>query len=190
MDVRILLISKRESPPTTKANKACSAGKPVAHFWRTHVASIPKKVSEERTGKPVAETLITQFQENLTQPSRTKTRIARQPTARNRQSNKARCDGYVIKKKRTHDARHGLSMRQCMYYKAHDMLRKARKHKRGVTKPFWKDGTMMTNTASLCRILGGLKNRSFNMMQSHWKIIPAWLDGKKEVGTENPGTFL
>ena len=59
-----------------------------------------------------------------------------------------------------------------------------------VTKPFWKDGTMMTNTASLCQALGGLRNRSFNMMQSHCKITLTWLHGKKEVGTENPGNFL
>ena len=39
--------------------------------------------------------------------------------------------GYVIKKKNpTHGARHGPSVRQ-MYCKAHDMLRKARKHKSG-----------------------------------------------------------
>ena len=35
------------------------------------------------------------------------------------------------KKKPTHGARHGPSVRQCMYYKAHDMLRKSRKHKSG-----------------------------------------------------------
>ena len=85
----------------------------------------------------------------------------------------------------THGARHGPPMRQCMYYKAHDMLWKARKHKSG-----GKDGTRMTNTASLCQMLSGLRNRSFNMMQSHWEIIPTWLHGKKEVGTENPGNCL
>ena len=36
------------------------------------------------------------------------------------------------------------------------------------------------NTESLCRILGGLKNRLNNM----------WLQLKKEVGTRNPGKFL
>ena len=43
---------------------------------------------------------------------------------------------------------------------------------------------MMTNTVSLCQILGGLRNRSFNTMKSHRKIIPTWLQGKKEVETE------
>ena len=59
-----------------------------------------------------------------------------QPTERNRQLNKARYDllsipGYVIKKNPTYGARHGPSVRQCMCYKAHDMLVKARKHKSG-----------------------------------------------------------
>ena len=59
-----------------------------------------------------------------------------QPTERNRQLNKARYDvlsisGCVTKKNLTHAARHGPSMRQTMYHTAHDMLRKARKHKRG-----------------------------------------------------------
>ena len=59
-----------------------------------------------------------------------------QLTERNRQLNKARYDvlsisGYAIKKNPTHGARHGQPMRQCMYFKAHDMLRKARKHKSG-----------------------------------------------------------
>ena len=58
-----------------------------------------------------------------------------------------------------------------------------------VTKPFWKDGTMMTNTASLCQISGGLRSRSNNMTQLHWKIILTWLQLKKEVGTINPGKF-
>ena len=39
--------------------------------------------------------------------------------------------GYVIQKNPSHGARHGRSMRQTMYFKAHDMLRKARKHKSG-----------------------------------------------------------
>ena len=40
------------------------------------------------------------------------------------------------------------SMRRYMYHKAHEMLKKARKHN-------WTDGTTMTNTASLWQILGG-----------------------------------
>ena len=50
--------------------------------------------------------------------------------------------GYVIEKNPTHGARHGPSVRQCMYYKAHDMLKKARKHKSGCYKTIlerWRD---------------------------------------------------
>ena len=59
-----------------------------------------------------------------------------QPAGRNRQLNKARYDvlsipGYVIKRNPSRGAGYGPSMRQCMYFKAHDMLRKARKHKSG-----------------------------------------------------------
>ena len=61
MDVRILQFPKRENPPTKTSNRACIAGKPVAHISSTHVASIPKKVSKVSTRKLVAVTLITEF---------------------------------------------------------------------------------------------------------------------------------
>ena len=211
MYARILLIPKRENPPTITANTASSTGKPVAHFSRTHVASIPEKISDGSTGELGAETLIAEFQVYLIQPFTKKIRIARkpvkrliqqfenhpnressiqdlnkteefnpfseksqelnteyfelcetsskiqcpdcalyweagiiyftggkcmQPTERNRQLNKARYDvlpipGYVIKKNPTHGARHGHPVRQTMYHKAHDMLKKACKHKSG-----------------------------------------------------------
>ena len=117
------------------------------------------------------------------------------PTERNRQLNKARYDvlsilGYVIKKNPTHGARHGTSVRQCMYYKAWYAEEKPASTKVVITTTFWTDGTMMTNTASLCQILGGLRNRSFNTMTSHWKTTPTWLHGKEEVGTRSHGQFL
>ena len=54
-----------------------------------------------------------------------------QPTAMNRQYNKDRYDsmsipGYVIKKNQSRGPRHGQSIRQIMYHKARDMLRKAK----------------------------------------------------------------
>ena len=58
-----------------------------------------------------------------------------QPSERNRRLNKASYDvlsipGYVIKKKILHmEPDHGPSVRQ--YYKAHEMLMKAHKHKNG-----------------------------------------------------------
>ena len=38
---------------------------------------------------------------------------------------------YIVKQNPTHGARHGTPMRQCMYYKAHAMLKTARKHRSG-----------------------------------------------------------
>ena len=59
-----------------------------------------------------------------------------QPSERNRQLNKDRFDslsilGYVIKKNQSRGPRHGQSMRQVMYPKACDMLRKAKLPKNG-----------------------------------------------------------
>ena len=59
-----------------------------------------------------------------------------QPAAMNRQYNKDRYDslsipGYVIKKNQSRGPRHGQSMRQTMYHKARDMLRKAKLPKNG-----------------------------------------------------------
>ena len=67
---RQILIPKRENPPTITANKASNTGKLVAHFLRTHVASIPETVSEVSKGKLVAVTLSTEFQVYLIQPSK------------------------------------------------------------------------------------------------------------------------
>ena len=79
-----------------------------------------------------------------------------QLTERNRQLNKARYDvlsipGYVDKKNPTHGARHGPSVRQAMYHKAQDMLRKARKHKSGGYKTIlerWHDDDKHRNSLS------------------------------------------
>ena len=100
----------------------------------THVVSIPEKVSDVSSEKPVAVTLITEFQVYLTQPSRKKTRIARKPSKD---------------------------------------FQQFENHPNRSTKPFWKDGTMLTNTVSLCQMLVALRNRSFNTMKSQRKTIPA-----------------
>ena len=59
-----------------------------------------------------------------------------QPTSMNRKYNKDRYDslsipGYLIKKNQSRGLRHGQSMRQIIYHKAHDMLRKAKLRKNG-----------------------------------------------------------
>ena len=215
MEVRIHRIPMRKNPPTIKAKSVCT-GKLVAHFSRIHVVNTPERVSDISAGKPVAETLATEFQVFLTPPfskwaqiakkqlngwfnnlkiirtetcchktsrkrrrsihsvksritwspiwaipkSSSSTRLLRrnnariapwnlevgifygkcgkclQPTEGNRQMNKQRFDvlsipGYVIKKDHFHGARHGPSMRPTMYFKAHDILRKARSNKNG-----------------------------------------------------------
>ena len=65
-------------------------------------------------------------------------------------------------------AKHGASERQRMYYKAKDMLQKARQPKHGGYNTILE----MTKIASLCQKLGGLKNKLFSMTNLHWKITP------------------
>ena len=77
MDVRILLISKREHPSTIKAMKAKCTGKLVAHISRTRVTSISNRTAERSTRKLVAVTLVTEFKVYLTQQFRKKTLIAK-----------------------------------------------------------------------------------------------------------------
>ena len=55
-----------------------------------------------------------------------------------------------------------------------------------IVKLFWKDGFGMSNTASLCQILDGLKKRLNNVTL----LIPTWLHLKKEVDMKIPGRFL
>ena len=114
---------------------------------------------------------------------------------KNRQWNKARYDvlsipGYDIKKKS-----YPRSQTWNIYAAVHVLqgtwnAEDSPQAQKVVTKTFCTDGTMMTNTASLCQILGGLRNRSFNTMKSQWKTIPSWPHGKKDVGTRNPGQIL
>ena len=78
-----------------------------------------------------------------------------QPSERNRELNKARYDalsipGYVIKE-RILPTEHGPFVPQCVFCKAHDMLRKARKHKSGGYKSTldrWHDDDKYRNSLS------------------------------------------
>ena len=56
-----------------------------------------------------------------------------------------------------------------------------------VTQTFWTDGSMMTNAANICQILGGRRKTSFKTMKSHWKAIPTLQQDKKEGRTRNHG---
>ena len=53
-----------------------------------------------------------------------------------------------------------------------------------VTKPFWKDDTRMTNTASLCQMLGGQRSRFFSMTNLHWKTTPILQQERKNSERE------
>ena len=64
----------------------------------------------------------------------------------------------LSKKNPTHGASHGQSMRQTMYYKAHDMLRKARKHKSEGYENIL-DRWLKDDKYRLCQILGGLRKQ-------------------------------
>ena len=55
------------------------------------------------------------------------------------------------------------------------------------TKPFWKDATRTTNTASLCQKLSGLKSRLFNMTNLHWKTTLILQQERKELETRKVG---
>ena len=260
-DVRIHRVLMLENPPTIKENTV-RTGKPVAHFSRTRVGSIPEKVSDGGIGKPVAVTFSTEFHVFLTLPSKKKIRIARKPskdwfncsritrtgTREYRIWTKLKTSIRSVKRrswspiwairksssfptllvrynalialyigKRAISTAHAANAcrpqkgidswtRQdttscqfpAMFSKrilpmVPDMDHLGRpcttKHmicwgkpectKVVVTKPFWKDGTMMTNTASLCQISGGLRGRSNNTTQLHWKINLTWLQLKK-----------
>ena len=79
-----------------------------------------------------------------------------QPTEKSRQVNKDRFDilsipGHVIKKNQSRGPRHGQSMRQIMYHKARDMLRKAK---------LPKNGSRETILERWCTELGRRKNQT------------------------------
>ena len=88
-----------------------------------------------------------------------------QPAERNRQLNQERFDvlsilGYVVKENPAHSARHGPSVRQTMYVKEHDVLRKARSNKNGIVQLFWPVGTGMTKNRKSLSDTGWTKEQS------------------------------
>ena len=113
------------------------------------------------------------------------------PSQSTKKLDKKNCDalpipGYVIRKNLTHGVQHGASERQRMYFKAKEMLQKARQPKHGGYKTILGDGTMMTNTARLCQKLGG-QSRLFSMTNLHWKITPVLQQKSIELVTRKFG---
>ena len=58
-----------------------------------------------------------------------------------------------------------------------------------VTGTFWTDGIKMTNTASLCQILGGLEERTIQYDETALEEHSSYMTRKKSERA-NPGTFL
>ena len=58
-----------------------------------------------------------------------------------------------------------------------------------VTGTFGTDGTKMTNTASLCQTLLGMRKVWFNTTKTLWKTIATLQQNKKEVGTRKHRNF-
>ena len=105
-----------------------------------------------------------------------------QPTAMNRHYNKDRFDtlsipGYVIKKNQSGGPRHGQSMRQIMrqimYYKARDMLRKAKLPKDGSCETIlerWQTDATYQKSLSAERWTEE-KIKEYDARQRNWEIV-------------------
>ena len=116
------------------------------------------------------------------------------PTEKNWQFNKDRFDtlsipGYVIKKNQSRDARHDQSLRQTMYHKARDMLRRPKMQRMVIAKLFLKGGTRTQKISRMCLNTDGQKNKSDNTTHLHWKTIPMKLHLKKGDGRRT-GTLM
>ena len=113
-----------------------------------------------------------------------------QPTERNRQLNKARYDvmsipSYAIKTNPIHGAGHGPTVRQTMYHKAHDMLRKARRHKSGGYKTILERWPHDDRYHKSLSDIGWTEDPITQYDSIALKTIPTWLRERK-----NPVNFL
>ena len=112
-----------------------------------------------------------------------------QLSERNRQLNKDRFDslsipGCMIKKNQSRGPTHDPSMRQTMYHKARDMLRKAKVPKNA--KLFWEVVSQMQSIKSHCPMKVGQKRKSDSTTHLSWKTIPMKLHVQK--GHDGKGT--
>ena len=99
-----------------------------------------------------------------------------QPSERNRQLNKDRYDslsisGNVMKKNQSRGPRHGQSMRQVMYHKARDMLRKAKLPKNGSCETILERCHTDADNQSRSLMKDGQKRKLKNTRWP-WKTIP------------------
>ena len=207
MDVRIRLIQMRENPPTIKANTVCTENHPnrvsmIKDLNRTEEFNPFSEESKELI-TDIGNTGILELYETSCEIQCPDSAFyweagivcctggtCMHPTERHRQMNKERFDvlsipGSVIKKIPSHGARHGPSVRQTMYFRAHYMLRKARSNKNGNCKPilerwtekwrftrhcstqfafivWWRNGTTVKNSSQ------NPKKRQFS--RTKWKL--------------------
>ena len=80
-------------------------------------------------------------------------------------------DSWKQKKNQSHGLRHGQTMRQIMYHKARDMLKREEPNfQRTVhAKSFWKDGTQMQTIRSRSLLKFGQKIKLKSTTHSPWK---------------------
>ena len=98
--------------------------------------------------------------------------------------------GSVIKKNPSHGARHGTSMRQTMYFKAHDMLRKARNKNMALIKIILERWYRDEQHRKSLSCIGWTEEQIKLCDALALEDLPAWLHLKNEVDTRIPGTFL
>ena len=84
-----------------------------------------------------------------------------------------------MKKNKSRGPRHGPSLRQTMYHKARNMLRKARLPKNGQCQTILERWYMDTKISRICLNMDGQKNKSDNTTHLLWKTFPMELHLQK-----------
>ena len=96
--------------------------------------------------------------------------------------------GHVIKKNPSHGARHGPSVRQTMYFKAHDMLRKAHSNKNGNCETIlerWYKDDQYRKSLSCVGWTEEQKQYDAIALEDH-----SYVSTTEEVESRNPGNCL
>ena len=82
-------------------------------------------------------------------------------------------------------------MRQTMYFKAHEMLKKTHSNKtvdcKTILERWYKDEQYRKSLSDIGWTEEQIKQY---MRRLHWKMIPTWLRLKKEADLRIPGRFL
>ena len=182
MDVRILVIAKRENPPTIKANKAGSTRK----TRRTHFEEIRRAKYEETRRGNVDYRIQGKPHSTVHKEDSNRTATVKRHFELCEISSKIQCAACSLYWE--------AGTACCTCGKCMQPSERNRQLNQAKLDIFWSDGTMMTNTASLCQKLGGLRSRSFNMMKSHWKsereILETFFECRKYSRTMKSAPWL